>query len=249
LGTTVGPLAAAFSDSLHPRASDEEIAWYAQRIGGPATLALDAMCGAGRLLIPLLALGHKVHGADASAAMLERCERKLAAESLATTLFRQSVSSLNVPFRYGAAFIAGAAFDAIVDPDGAAGALACIRAHLVAPGTLIVACHVPSTTLQRLAAPLVEVRTAKLDDGSQIALRSETVWTEGARSMRAQRRYSQRQGHQRIAEESETVRETWYAPADILDLARAAGFGNARTEPLPATTDRDGETFALIATA
>jgi len=199
------------------------------------------MCGTGRVLIPLLARGFKVHGADASPAMIARCEEKLATQSLATMLFRQYVASLNVPFRYGAAFIAGSALDAIVDPAAAVAALTRIRAHLVAPATLIVACHVPSTTLQRLAAPLVEVRTAKLDDGSQIALRSETVWTEGARSMRGERRYSQRRGTQRIAEESETVRGTWYAPADILDLARGAGFENARTEPLPFAADTEGE--------
>ena len=185
-----GLLAASFFDSLHPRASDDEVAWYARHIGDPSMLALDAMCGAGRVLIPLLARGLKVHGVDASPPMIARCEEKLAAQSLATTVLRQDVVSLNVPFRYGAAFIAGSAFDAIVDPADASAALARIRAHLVGPATLVVACHVPSMSLQRLAAPLIEVRTVKLDDGSQIAQRSETTWTEGARSMRAQRRYS-----------------------------------------------------------
>jgi SAM-dependent methyltransferase len=249
LGTIVGPLATAFFDATHPRAGDDEAAWYAQRIADPVTLALDVMCGAGRVLLPLLERGLKVHGVDASPPMAARCEEKLVARSLATTVFRQDVVTLNVPFRYGAAFIAGSAFDDIVDPEAAAAALGRIRAHLVAPGTLIVACHVPSTTLQRLAAPLVEVRTTKLDDATQIALRSETVWTEGARSMRAQRRYSHRRGTTLVAEESASVRGTWYAPADILEIVRAAGFRDARTEPLPAATDYEGESFALIAAA
>jgi SAM-dependent methyltransferase len=244
-----GSLVAAFVDARDPRASDEETAWYAQRIGDPGTLALDAMCGAGRVLVPLVARGFKVHGADGSPSRIARCGEKLAAQSLATTLFRQDVAALNVPFRYGAAYVAGSAFDAIVDPASAVEALERLRAHLVAPGTLVVACHVPATSLQRLAAPLVEVRTAKLEDGSQVSLRSETVWTEGARSMRSQRRYSQRKGAVRLAEENETVRATWYAPADILELARAAGFGDARTEALPFATDCEGEAFALIATA
>jgi len=249
MGAVVGPLAARFIDALNPRASDDEVAWYARHIGDPSVLALDAMCGAGRVLIPLLARGMKVHGVDAAPPMIARCEEKLAAQSLATTVLRQDVVSLNVPFRYGAAFIAGSAFDAIVDPADASAALERIRAHLVGPCTLLVACHVPSTSLQRLAAPLVEVRTVKLDDGSQIAQRSETTWTEGARSMRAQRRYSHRRGNERIAEESESVRGTWYAPEDILELVRAAGFRDARTEPLPFALDVDGETFALVANA
>ena len=242
-----GSLAASFFDSLHPRAGDDEVVWYARHVGDPSVLALDAMCGAGRVLIPLLARGMKVHGVDASPPMIARCEAKLAAQSLATTLLRQDVVSLNVPFRYGAAFIAGSAFDAIADPAKASAALERIGAHLVGPAKLVIACHVPSTSLQRLAAPLVEVRTVKLDDGSQIAQRSETVWTEGARSMRAQRRYSHRRGNERLAEENETVRGTWYAPADIMELVRAAGFRDARTEPLPFATDHEGETFALVA--
>src|SRR4051812_5449109 len=111
LGTTVGPLATAFLDAVRPRASDDEVAWYAQRIGDPATLVLDAMCAAGRVLIPLVAQGFKVHGADAAPSMIARCEEKLAAQALATTLFRQDVAALNVPFRYGVAYVAGGAFD------------------------------------------------------------------------------------------------------------------------------------------
>jgi len=244
-----GTLAASFFDSLDPCAGDDEVAWYASRIGDPPVLALDAMCGAGRVLVPLVARGAKVHGVDASPALIARCEEKLAARSLSTTLLRQDVASLNVPFRYGAAFIAGSAFDGIVDPASAAAALERIRAHLVTPARLLVACHVPPTSQQRLAAPLVEVRTVKLDDGSQIAQRSETTWTEGARSMRAQRRYSHRRGNERLAEESESVRGTWYAPDDILALVRAAGFRDARTEPLPFAQEREGETFAVVANA
>lgn len=247
MGTAVGPLAATFFDALHPRAGDDEASWYAQRLGPAGTLALDVMCGSGRVLVPLVERGLKVHGVDASPPMIARCEQKLAALSLAATLFRQDVTALNVPFRYGAAFVAGSAFDAIADPAAAAQALASLRAHLVDPGLLVIACHVPETSLQRLAAPLVEVRSAKLDDGSQIVLRSESTWTEGARATRSQRRYTHRRGTERLAEENELVRATWYEPADILELARSAGFADAATEALPFSLDPRGESFALIA--
>ncbi len=52
-----------------------------------------------------------------------------------------------------------------------------------------------------------------------------------------------------LAEESASVRGTWYAPEEILELVRAAGFRDARTEPLPFAADAEGETFALVASA
>ncbi|MFO1311211.1 MAG: class I SAM-dependent methyltransferase [Burkholderiales bacterium] len=242
-----GTLAAAFFDALYPRAGDEESAWFAQHLG--SALALDVMCGSGRVLIPLAERGLKVHGVDLSPAMIARCEEKLAAHALPATIFRQDVAALNVPFRYGAAFVAGSAFDAIPDPAAAAQALSRLRAHLVEPGTLVIACHVPDTALQRLAAPLVEVRTARLGDGSQIVLRSETTWTQETRSMRAQQRYTHRRGTQRIAEENATVREMWYAPADIVELVRAAGFRDASATGLPFALHSRGKSFALVARA
>jgi SAM-dependent methyltransferase len=42
--------------------------------------ALDAGCGTGRLLVPLLRAGHDVDGCDASADMIARCRERAAAE-------------------------------------------------------------------------------------------------------------------------------------------------------------------------
>lgn len=204
------------------------------------------MCGTGRVLVPLLALGHKVHGVDQSSAMLARCEEKLGAQSLPSTLFRQDVAQMNVPFRYGCAFIAGDAFGLVTDPAAAHAALERVRAHLVPPGILCIDCRVPGSDRQRLAAPLVEVRMAKLADGSQIVLRSETTWTAEARLMRAQHRYTHRRGTQSIGEEKEALVGTWYEPADIVELARAAGFREVTTGPGPAVADT-GEAFAVTA--
>ena len=41
---------------------------------------------------------------------------------------------------------------------------------------LIIDFPFPASSQQNLAAPLVEVRTARIADGTQIALRSETTW-------------------------------------------------------------------------
>jgi SAM-dependent methyltransferase len=242
-----GPLSTLFRDADRPVASPPEIAWYAQHLPAGA-LCLDLMCGHGRLLMPLVDAGRKVHGVDLSAAMLARCEDKLGAAGLTVPTFRQDVVQMNLPFRYGCAFAAAGAFQLITDHAATAATLERVRAHLVDPGILYLDCRIPAAASQRLGAPLVEVRTIKLADASQIALRSETTWWADARLTRAENRYAHRRGAQRLAEEHETVTTTWYAPDEITELVRAAGFRDVATGPAPAAPE-EGEAFILTARA
>ncbi len=99
-----------------------------------------------------------------------------------------------------------------------------VRAHLVGPARLFLDLFVPGEGDQRIAAPLVELRTVALADGTRIALRSETTMDADARLARTVSRYVHRRGHALIAEESETTSYTWYAPDDVAALVRAAGY-------------------------
>ncbi|MEO8753736.1 MAG: class I SAM-dependent methyltransferase [Casimicrobiaceae bacterium] len=242
-----GPLSTLFRDADRPRGTDAEIAWYLQRVP-PGGLCLELMCGYGRLLAPLAATGGKFHGVDQSPAMLARCEEKLAAQGATAPTFRQDIVQMNLPFRYGCAFVAGGSFQLISDAAEVAAALERIRAHLVDPGMLFIECRIPAEGVQRLGAPLVEVRTAKLDDGTQIALRSETTWNADARIMRAQNRYAHRRRAERLAEEHEKITMTWYPPDEIADIVRAAGFHEVASGPAAANDD-EGEAFMLSARA
>jgi len=240
-----GALSALFREADRPAATAPEVAWFCERIP-PEGLALDVMCGWGRVLVPLVAQGRKVHGVDASAAMLARCDARLAAAGTAAPTFRQDVTELNLPFRYGHAFIADGAFQLLTDPNAAAAALERIRAHLVAPGLLFVDCRIPPAAVQRLGAPLVEVRTVRLADGTQIALRAETTWTADAQIARAANRYAHRRGAQRLAEEHEKIASTWYAPDECTALLLAAGFTEVTPGP-GADPAGEGEAFSLVA--
>jgi ubiquinone/menaquinone biosynthesis C-methylase UbiE len=240
-----GALSALFREADRPAATAPEVAWFCERIP-PEGLTLDVMCGWGRVLVPLAAQGRKVHGVDASAAMLARCDARLAAAGASAPTFRQDVAELNLPFRYSQAFIADGAFQLLTDPNAAAAALERIRAHLVAPGLLFVDCRIPPAAVQRLGAPLVEVRTVKLGDGTQIALRAETAWTAEAQIARAANRYVHRRGAQRLAEEHEKITSTWYAPEECAALLRAAGFNEVTTGP-GADPACEGEAFSLVA--
>jgi hypothetical protein len=107
---------------------------------------------------------------------------------------------------------------------------------------------VPSESAQRLGAPLVEVRTARLSDGTQIALRSESaVWAD-ARMSRIENRYAHRRGAARIAEEHETLSLTWYSPDEIAAILADAGFHDVTTGDSPRNAG-DEKTFCVSARA
>jgi len=243
-----GPLCTLFYDADKPVALDAEVSWYAQHLPKDSGPVLELMCGSGRLLVPLAGEGFKLHGVDLSPAMLASCEARLAARGIKAPLFRQDLTQLNLPFRYSTAFIAAGSFQLITDPAAASSALQRIRAHLIDPGVLLMDMFVPSESAQRLGAPLVEVRTVRLADGTQIALRSEsTVWAD-ARMSRTENRYAHRRGATRLAEEHETLTLTWYAPEEIAAILADSGFHDVTTNESARGGD-DATTFSVSARA
>ncbi|MEP7329397.1 MAG: class I SAM-dependent methyltransferase [Betaproteobacteria bacterium] len=241
-----GPLCTLFYDADKPLADDAEVAWYRQYLPTDADPVLEVMCGSGRLLVPLVAQGVKVHGTDASAAMLASCEARLADAGLVAPLFRQDARELNLPFRYAGAFIAAGSFQLFEKPLDAMAVLARIRAHLVDPGILLLDAFVPAESRQRLAAPLVEVRTVKLTDGTRIALRSESTCIAESRLLRYENRYVHRRGTTLLAEEHEKLTLTWYPRDELADIVRAAGFRDVEIKPSPSSVDGD-ESYVVSA--
>jgi ubiquinone/menaquinone biosynthesis C-methylase UbiE len=243
-----GPLCTLFYDADKPAAPDAEVAWYARQLPRDAGPLLELMCGSGRLLVPLAAQGFKLHGVDSSAAMLASCEARVAARGIEAPLFRQDLTQLNLPFRYAAAFVAVGSFQLVTEPGAALVALQRIRAHLVDPGLLLLDMFVPAESELRLGAPLVEVRTVRLEDGSQIALRSESTAFADARMVRTEYRYAHRRGATRLAEEHEKVTLTWYTPDEISALLTEAGYRDVTTGASP-QRGGDGTVFSVTARA
>ena len=64
------------------------------------------MCGSGRLLIPLLKAGIKVDGLDYSSEMLSNCRERLKKENIRSTLYEQSIETIDLPQKYDAIIIA-----------------------------------------------------------------------------------------------------------------------------------------------
>jgi len=243
-----GPLSTLFHDSQRGRAPDHEVAWYAARLPRDAGTQLDAMCGSGRLLVPLSEAGFGVHGVDRSESRLASSRAKLGAASRSTQLFRQNITALNLPFRYAAAFVGGGVFQRLVDRVAALDALLRLRAHLVEPGIILLDLAIPAHAEHPPGAPVIEVRQAVLDDGSRIACRSETLVDAAHRSVRTERRFERRGGGRIIEREDEIRTMTWYSEDQIVTLLGDAGYRDVRIEPSPCVGD-DARYFAVSARA
>ena len=111
---------------------------------------------------------------------------------------------------------------------------------------LVLELTIPSEGTQRLGAPLVEVRTAQLADGSRIALRSETTMYAEERIARARHRYVHRRGAAHLAEEQASWSMTWYPPDEMRELVAEAGFPSVEIGPAP-RAPVGGEAYSVIA--
>lgn len=246
--TEYGPLATLFYDADKPIAAEEELAWYRSRLPKDAGVLLEAMAGSGRVLVPLTEAGFRVHGVDLSEAMLASCAARLRGGGYEASLFRQNIAALNVPFRYGAAFIAAGSLQLLTAQSDVLEALGRIRAHLVPPAVLLLDLFVPDAALHPPGAPVVEFRKVALGDGSQIVRRSETACEPERRRVYVASRYEHRVSGQIVAREDEFLATTWHEEDEILALVRRAGYRDVRVEA-PASPRGDGRGFGISARA
>lgn len=246
-GGAYGSLAAKFQDALTPHASESEIAWYREHLPSDAGTLLAAMCGSGRLLLPLLQAGLSVHGVDASEAMLSSCAARCRSADFDAQLFRQNVTKLNLPFRYGAAFVGSGAFQ-LLESSAARDALASLRAHLIEPAVLLFDLFVPESALHPPGAPVVEVLRAVLEDASLVVHRSETLTDPKRRQVLTSSRYEQRVAGRIVAREDEEQALTWYSEEEIEAMLRNGGYRDIRTEAA-AWPGPSGRRFAVSARA
>lgn len=108
---------------------------FADQTGGPI---LEAMCGTGRLLVPLAAAGHQVVGLDVSPAMVAAAQAKLDAGGFATSRAAVGdVCDFALPERFRLALIAMNLLMHLATTAEQLAALRRLHAHLLPRGLLI----------------------------------------------------------------------------------------------------------------
>jgi SAM-dependent methyltransferase len=189
--------------------------------------ALDAGCGAGRLLLPYLREGFDVDGCDVSADMLGECRRLAAAEGLEPTLYAQALHRLDLPRRYRT-IVACGVFGLGSTREEDEEALRRLHDHLQAGGLL--AFDAGARWEYEDAAPQPErdeppEERRRGADGAEYALRSRIVdVNQETRRVRLALHAWMSRDDDLVADEEHELTEQFYDRAELVGLLERAGF-------------------------
>lgn len=136
-------LCTEFYDLTKPTAGPKEIYFYESLIRKAKGPVLEAMCGSGRLLIPLLRKGLNVEGLDNSHCMLESCKKRCDAEKLVVQLYNQSLQNLSLQKKYDIIFIAIGSFQLIPNRNDALSILENLYSAILPEGKLVLETFIP----------------------------------------------------------------------------------------------------------
>ena len=163
-----GKLCTQFYDITKPEPPPVEFQFYralCEAAGGPV---LEAMCGSGRFLVPLLQLGIDIEGMDASADMLQACRETARRRGLKPVLHEQMLQDMALPRRYKLIIIPADSFVLVTDIGEARASLRKLYEHLLPGGRLALAIMTP-TAAGRLPGQWTG-RWVKREDGATIVL-------------------------------------------------------------------------------
>lgn len=210
-------------------AEPDELAYYGgaiDRAGGPA---LDLGCGAGRLLVPLLAAGRDVDGVDVSRDMLDRAIEVGAASSVDLTgrLHAQAFDALELPRRYGTIYCS----DSFAIGGSRARdekALRRVLNHLEPGGAFVFSYDLPEEVPASTDLPwpwAEQRRRRRLLDGDELELATRLAALDleaGVETLEIQVRLWR--GATLLAEETGVLQTMRYEREDLVRMLGAAGF-------------------------
>jgi hypothetical protein len=219
-----GRLSTAFYDLDKPKPPDTAIQFYLSAIRASPGPALEAMCGSGRFLVPLMELGVAVDGVDASAHMLDACKERAEHRGLAPRLYEQFLDRLRLPMRYGLIFIPAGSMGLICEADALARSLRRLHEHMLPGASLLI----ELVDKDREAGTEFQSGERRVESGDGSAIRY--AWTSrfiaSASVVEYSSAYQLHSGGAIVEEEEEHIRLRLHSNAQFSSLLSEAGFGD-----------------------
>ncbi len=213
-----------------------ELDFLRQAIARYGEPVLDLACGAGRVLIPLLASGIDVDGCDISKDMLDRCAERAAHIGAKPKVYQHPMDAFDLPRRYRTIFICSS-FGLAGSRDRDLETLRRCRAQLEEGGALIVNIDAEYTSAESWDAWLPEQRQALPEpwptdgsrrigsDGSEhVAFFRTTSMDPLEQSYSREVRLEKWQSGSMVAAEEYALRGNMYLKPEMCLMLRIAGF-------------------------
>lgn len=226
-------LCTEFYDLTKPEAGPKEVAFYEKLLKTARGPILEAMCGSGRLLIPLLKKGFMLDGVDSSKYMLQSCQKRCSEHGLSVQLYNQPLQAINLPKRYDLIFIAIGSFQLIHGDKETLLVLENLRSALLPGGRLVIETFIPWDAIKEhiqgaiLASQSSEVRfekTIDAADGSQMIHKSAVTVYLKEQLEKTRSSYEKWAGQQFSYSEEEEYIVRWYHRFEMQLLLEKAGF-------------------------
>ncbi len=201
-----------------------DIAYYREALGALDGPFLEAACGSGRLMIPMLEAGFDVHGFDHSEHMLAQC--RTAADERGLTLKVQRTSYQDFAFDqlFGAIVSPVGSFTLVDDYEAALAALRRFHRQLRPGGRLFVDI-MPLGYLT--ARPLDHVRSWTTPTGDLLRIVSNVVELDLLAQRRvSQDRYERWRGGRLVEQELEVLAVRCWALKEFELTLKEAGFAD-----------------------
>lgn len=245
-------LCTEFYDITKSEACKQEIIFYSEFMKNAHGPILEAMCGSGRLLIPLLKKGFQIDGVDDSHDMLESCSKRCAAHKLSPHLYQQSMQHLNLPEKYALIFIALGSFQLITDRNAALAVLHKLYDHLMPGGILLIDTYIPWDSIHEningcyishQPKMMTSTREVKTEDGSDLILKSITTIYANEQLELIESRYEKRGKQKVLAVEEEHLAVRWYYRYEMELFLEKAGYSNIRLHEVSFQYNPQGRVF------
>lgn len=242
--TAYKSLCTEYYDVTKPYASSSEIDFYTSRLQGKKIL--EAMCGSGRLLVPLLEGGLDIDGIDYSAEMLTSCKKRVADKGYNPTLNEQSLESLSLSNFYDAIIIAIGSFQLIHPRDKALLVLSKLKEHLKPQGKLYIETFIPWEAMYENAEHEIYEGSVDTPDKAKINLRCENSTNKQEQYYIGKNEYQKIKDGEVIETEHEEMYICWYFRYELQYLLEKAGFSDITIHDVDFSQNPDGIIYEAV---